>query len=212
LADDAAVFAAALSLWRACHRHADGQGINLSDEFSGVDQLMREAMRIANQFEAWACQHVDFKKLEEVWPYLLEDKFGEVCLSLFVSVSGLTEFDETNCFRAAMRLRLPIITDENLPVPVDVSAVNPVVGSDFKMFRIQTVRDAVDGSHSCPYTIDDEPFDEEYDPPYFGIYGVDAEGLLEFIAGRQTYVEALKLVRNFAPSIDLPEAGAESGF
>ena len=73
------------------------------------------------------------------------------------------------------------------------------------------MRDAVDGSHSCPYTTDDEPFDEEYDPPYFGVYGVDDEGLAEFIAGRQTYVEALELIRNFVPSIGLPEPGAECG-
>jgi hypothetical protein len=101
-----------------------------------------------------------------------------------------------------MRLRLPIISDGKFPIPVDVTAINPVAGSDFKKFRLQTVRDSVDGEYANPYTADDDPYDEEYNRPYFAVYGVDDEGLPEFIAGRSTYGEALKLVRNFAPGIE----------
>ena len=71
-ADTAAVFAAAHSLWEAIQKRARAAPeINLSDCYSGMDQLMREVMRIANQFEEWACQHVEFNELTDVWPYLL---------------------------------------------------------------------------------------------------------------------------------------------
>ena len=67
---------------------------------------MREVMRIAELFEQWACEHVAFEELTDVWPYLLQDRFGEECLSVLV-VESLAEFDERDCRRVAMRLRLP---------------------------------------------------------------------------------------------------------
>ena len=69
--DTAAEFAAALSLWRACESLAETNLINLSECYHGIDQLMREVMRIAHLFEQWACTHVEFAELSKVWPYLL---------------------------------------------------------------------------------------------------------------------------------------------
>ena len=74
--DTAAEFAAALSLWRACESLAETNLINLSECYHGIDQLMREVMRIAHLFERWASAHVEFAELSKVWPYLLEDQFG----------------------------------------------------------------------------------------------------------------------------------------
>jgi len=71
LPDPASVFACALSLWQACNKHADEEKLNLSDFYNGMDQFMREAMRVANLFEAWACLHIEFNDLEDVWPYVL---------------------------------------------------------------------------------------------------------------------------------------------
>lgn len=104
--DPAAIFAIATSLWVECHKHATAdRSLNLSDAYSGIDGLMREAMRIAVQFEAWACQHVDFNQLTDVWPYLMEDRFGQVCLSILLP-ERLSDFDEHDCRRVAARLRL----------------------------------------------------------------------------------------------------------
>ncbi len=81
--DSAAVFASALSLWQSCNKRVTSdQHLNLSECYNGMDQFMREIMRIANRFEAWACSHLVFDELNDVWPYLLEDKFVGVKLLL----------------------------------------------------------------------------------------------------------------------------------
>jgi len=202
--DSAAVFAAALSLWQACHLRAeDEDSLNLSECYQGMDQFMREVMQVANLFEIWACSHIDFVKFNDVWSYHLEDKFGEACLA-FISASALDEFDDTYCLRVAMRLRLPIKYDAKLPIPVDVTVRNPVPNSGFCQFRIQTVRDSLEDEDVSPYIFDDDPFDGDYGTPYFGLYGVDDEGLLEHIADRQTYTEAISLAAKLAPGVPFP--------
>jgi hypothetical protein len=203
--DPAGVFASALSLWQECQKQAiSDKNINFSASYNGFDEFMREIMRVANQFETWACAHVNFNEISDVWPYLLQDKFGEQCLSAILPTS-LATFDESDCLRVAMRMRLPILHDEKLPLPVDLNAPNPVAGSQFKKFRIQSVRNHIDGDDVSPYTWDDEPFDENFDVPYFALYGVSDDGLLEHIADRKTCAEAVSLARKIAPGIDFPK-------
>ena len=104
--DPAAIFAIATSLWHECHKHAaTNRSINLSDAYSGIDGLMREAMRIATLFEKWSCLHVDFDQLTEPWPYFLQDHFGQECLSILLP-ERLTDFNDHDCRRIAARLRL----------------------------------------------------------------------------------------------------------
>ena len=106
--DPAAVFAIATSLWRECHEHAAADpSINLSDAYAGMDGFMREIMRIASLFETWSCKHVDFTQLDDVWPYLMEDRFGKECLSILMPDS-LSDFDDHDCRRVAARLRLTL--------------------------------------------------------------------------------------------------------
>jgi len=174
-----------------------------------MDQFMREVMRVAAQFEAWACSHVDFDQLTDVWPYLLEDKFGDTCLATILP-DALAAFDDSDCLRVAMRLGLPIILDETVPVPIDLRASNPVPGSTFREFRIQTVRNSTDGEDAVPYVPDDESFDEEFGPPYFGLYGIDQGGTIEHIADRRTYREVLSLARKLAPEIAFPDLPTSS--
>ena len=70
--DPAAVLGCALSLREACLKNAEtNPQLNLSDCYNGMDQFMREMMRVANLFEAWACAHVVFDELNDVWPYLM---------------------------------------------------------------------------------------------------------------------------------------------
>jgi hypothetical protein len=169
-----------------------------------MDELMRVVMRIANQFEAWSCHHIDFDEMDAVWPYLLEDKFGVACLDA-MSPINLRAFNDLDCLRIAMRLHLPIIQDGKLSVPCDVIADNPMPNSQFKKFRIQSVRNEnEEDGDVVPYTMDDEPVDETYGDPYFGIYGVYEDGILEHIADRKTYSEAVSLVKKLVPEIDFP--------
>lgn len=204
LADPAAVFACALSLWQKCKQRASSEApLNLSECYDGMDQFMREVMRIANVFESWACQHINFNELTAVWPYLLEEKFGDICTKMILP-SALNQFDETDCLRVALRLRLPVRLDDQLRVPVDIKVPNPTPGAAFHDFRIQTIRDHLEDDDPCPFTSDDEPFDEEFSDPYFGIYGIGTDGLMEHIADRKTYSETVSLVKKLAPGVEFP--------
>jgi hypothetical protein len=204
--DPAAVFASAVSLWQACHAvMLKDASLNLSECYNGIDELMREVMRIATQFEQWADRHIWFEALDDVWPYLLQDKFGQACLTI-LSPAELRQFDDEDCLRVALQLKLAVKLDNSLPVPVDVVGANPIVESAFQRFRIQTVRTSLEDDDIAPFVVDDDPFDTSFSRPYFGIYGVDEEGLLEHIADRPTYDEALSLVRKLAPGIDLPDS------
>lgn len=203
-ADPAAIFAAALSLWNASNKLA-GQNnkLDLSETYNGMDEFMRVVVRVANAFEDWACKHIDFDQTNDVWPYILEDKFGTACLEVMFP-HMLMEFEDEACLAIAMKLRLPIRLSKGLHVPVDVRIKNSVSGSDFVEYRIQTVRSSTDLETVEPYQIDDSPYDDNYGDPYFGVYGVDQEGLLEHISDRETYADAVSLVRKLAPGAAFP--------
>ena len=70
-------------------------------------------------------------------------------------------------------------------------------------FGFKTVRDDLDEGGVAPFTTDDDPFDEEFGPPYFARYGVADDGLLERIADRDTYSDALNLAQKLAPGVAL---------
>jgi len=203
--DPAAVFAAALSLWKAVHEHrARNPDFNLSETYNGEDEFMRVVMRVGHKFEEWACVHVVFEETEEVWPYDLEDRFGTACLAT-MGTEALASFEDADCLRVAWRLGLPLWADGKLPVPVCVSARNPVIGAVFCAFRIHTFRRPIADDSVEAFTASDEICDDEFGPPGFGLYGVDAAGLLEHIADRPTYREAAALARKLAPGLELPD-------
>ena len=165
---------------------------------------MRVIMRAGTRFEEWACAHIEFEALDHCWPYLLEEKFGEACVAL-KDVTSLDEFDDNDCLEVALRLRLPVKAAGSLPIPVDVSAGNPIVESEFQTFRIQTVRECSDGCIE-PFTSVDDPFDERFGQPFFGLYGVCHDGLLEHISDFDTYAATVSLVRKLAPGVQFPSA------
>lgn len=200
-ADPAAVFAIALSVCRAVHEHeARNPAFNLSDAFNGVDEFMRVVMRVGNRFEEWACEHVAFEETDEVWSYHLEEHFGVACLSE-LEAHGLATCEDADCLRIAWRLGLPLRVDGRLPVPFCIAAQNPLAGSGFRAFRIQTFRVSVGDEGVELFTESDELCDEEFGPPTVGLYGVDDSGLLEHIADRPTYRDAAALARKLAPGL-----------
>ncbi|MDP4645638.1 MAG: hypothetical protein NWR51_07300 [Akkermansiaceae bacterium] len=203
--DQAAVFAVAVSLRAACEkREAQDSRLNLSEAYSGMDEFWRELLRVGILFEEWACRHVAFDHLEEVWPYFLERLFGEACLAV-MDATELASFDADDCLRLAFGLRLPVWEDGVLPIPVDVWVGNPVEGASFKAFRIQSVREHLSDAVVIPFTETSDPFDEELGERYFGIYGVEADGTLEHIADRRSYMFARDLVMKLAPGATCEE-------
>jgi hypothetical protein len=204
--DPSAVFGAAVSLWQACHEVAQREpNLDPSECYDGMDQLMREIMRIAELFENWSYGHIRFEDLDDVWPYSLQDRFGEACLGA-LSPSALAEFDELDCLRIAMRMGLPLRRDRDIPIPIDVSAANPIESAGFKEFRIRSIRDSHLDDDVVIYTLDDEPWDENFGPVFYALYGVDENGSEERIADRPTFMEAVDLVRKLAPGIEMPGA------
>lgn len=204
LPDSAAQFATALSLWQTWKQEAIAKNLNLSECYNGIDQFMREVMRVANLFEAWACLHVDFDQLNDVWPYLLEDRFGEACLAV-LPPNALAQFDASDCLRVGVRMGLPIKGIDETPLSsIDMKARNPIVASPFREYRIQTVRNSINGESGKPYTSDDYPFDDDFSEPYLRLFGVHDDGIQEHIADRANYREVLNLVRKLAPGVEFP--------
>ncbi len=202
--DSAAIFACALSLWRECMRRSQaGKNVNLSECYNGGDEFMRVIMRVGTRFESWASCHVQFENLEHCWPYFLEEKFGEVCVGL-KDVTSLDGFCDEDCLVVGLRLGLPVKAGGSLPVPVDESAGNPVLDSEFRRYRIQTLRESSEGDIE-PFIRIDDPFDGNYGPRFFGVYGVCSDGMLEHISSFDTYSEAVRFVRKLAPGIQFPE-------
>ena len=107
-ADPAAILGAAMSLHTACHKMLSVDEDSLSDAYSGFDEFMRQCMRVANLFEAWACDHVNFDETDEVWPYMLEDNFGTTVMEL-LAPTELTQFTEAHCVKIAAIMKLNLI-------------------------------------------------------------------------------------------------------
>jgi hypothetical protein len=190
--DPAAVLGAAVSLWQACQRDPRP---DLSACYGDGIQWMREVMRVATLFETWATRRVCFDEFDECWPYFLEDRFGDACVAL-IGADGLARFEEADCLHVALRLRLSVICSDGLVVPRMLDAENPVVGSAFRRYRIQAMHSTL---------ANDDPFDEECGPPFFALYGIGANGLLEHIADRRNYAEVRELALKLAPGIAFPE-------
>jgi hypothetical protein len=203
--DPAAILGAAVSLKKVCEDLAKRDRINLSECYNGGDEFMRQVMRVATLFETWCCEHVDFNQSAEVWPYLLEDKFGDAFLNVSYP-SCLVEFDFMMCLRVAMSLALPVKVIEGLPVPVNLAAANPNAASAFKQFQIRTVRRHHEDNDLWQYMVDDDPDDEEFGSVFFGLYGLDADGLAEHIADRDSYAGVIALAVKLVPGILFPEA------
>lgn len=204
-ADPAAIFACALSLRDACMKSSAFHGWDLSECFHGGDEFLRQMMRIGQLFESWACKHVVFEELTEVWPYLLEDHFGTACLRV-LAVSELPHFAEDDCLRVANQLRIPVQFDESLFLPLDLRAANPVSGSAFAEYRIRSVWEDLEDHNVEPIMFEDDPADDNYGPPFLAFYGVSTNGEMEHIKDFARYADAVGLALKIAPGIQFPEA------
>jgi hypothetical protein len=90
-------------------------------------------------------------------------------------------------------------------LPLDLEAPNPVAGSVFVRWRIQTVRGRREEAEMEPMRYGDDPHDPEYEPPVVALDGVDATGRLEHVRDSANYAEARSLVMKLAPGVVFPE-------
>lgn len=118
--DTAAIFGAAMSIFEEGRKLAKSNGNDLSDAYSGHDEFMRQCMRVASEFEAWACKHVDFDALGEVWPYFMHDSFGRAALDAIGSECRLSEANGTEWPLIAGMLKLPLRQDRRGWIPYTV--------------------------------------------------------------------------------------------
>lgn len=204
--DPAAVFAGALSLWTACWKAVDHEPeLDLSEAYNGGDEFMRELMRVASLFEEWCCERLDFEQLDNLWPYLLEDRFGDACLEL-MGPENLASFNATDCLRVAIHLRLPVIVKEGSVVPVNLNEENTNSESPFRTLQIRSMRHFMPEDDVRQYDVEDDPDDSDYGAVFFGLYGLESDGVAEHIADRDTYAAARELALKLAPGIKFPEA------
>ncbi len=202
--DPAAIFCCAVSLRDAATEQSRASCLSLSDVYSGMDGFLREIMRVATVFETWATQHVAFDHLVEVWPYFMEDRFGDACVDV-ADIWALASFNEMDCLFIAQHLQLPLYYGDVLIIPLEVSARNTLNGSDFVEFSIQTVRLHRTDGEVEPFIRGDNPWDEDYELPRLTLCGITTEGQREHIANFTTYRDAVSLVTKLAPGIDFPE-------
>jgi hypothetical protein len=199
--DPAAVFACAKSLHDACLRRAGSDpGWDAERMQEGRDDFLREWMRVAALFVEWADDHGVSDKLQGGWIQLLEQRFGEACLAATPG-DVLGRFDAADCLRVALELRLPMAMDAGLAVPFFLEVPHPLAGAGFEALRIQTVRLHRDGEIGMvPFMGGDDPYDPDFGPPVFGIYGVK-DGFVEHLADRGSYEEARSLLLALLPGI-----------
>lgn len=112
--DPAAIFGATLSLWNAFKKYYEiNPTPDISDDFSGTDCAMRTVLQIGERFEQWACQNVDFTRVDDVWPYLLEDKLGDAALASFKQPTKIPRLlSDNDCLKLARALGLPLKIDD----------------------------------------------------------------------------------------------------
>ncbi len=198
------MFAAAHSLWEAIFEASDRLGkTDLSEAYNGLDQLMREVMRVGTLFETWSCRHIAFEESDEVWPYFIADHFGAAWLSVADAYS-LADFNNDDCLRVAWELCLPIRPVAGIILPVEVRAKNPNPHSPFVELRIQTTKTSVNGRDIQPFTACDELFNEESASPAYSLYGQLISGECEHIAERTSYKEIVTLAQKLIPEIHFP--------
>lgn len=71
-----AIFAIAFSMLTEFYKLGDSVMDSVYEAKEGGIGTMQAMLDIANKFEAWACEHVDFEVLDYCYVYLMEEEFG----------------------------------------------------------------------------------------------------------------------------------------
>jgi hypothetical protein len=106
ISDPADIVAVIISLNDTARELSKSGNADISEAYQGVDQFMRETIRVAEQFEQWACSHVLFDDFGEVFPYFIEDKFGKALHELY-GITCLRDINSDAFPKIAEHLHIP---------------------------------------------------------------------------------------------------------
>lgn len=107
--DEAAIFAAAISLWIQANKMENmDKTFCISEIFSGRVNFMSIIMDVARRFEKWSCEHINFETNDETWPYILEESFGSTCAKC-IDFTLLEEININDFFKIALLMNMPLI-------------------------------------------------------------------------------------------------------
>ena len=109
--DSISTFVATHSLYLRASLLAESNGTNLSRCYDGGVGFIGECVRIGNEFDAWACEHVDFDQMAETWPYLLEGQFGRIAIEVAGGEQGLVSLGTTQWPLIAAKLKCVLLID-----------------------------------------------------------------------------------------------------
>ena len=109
------------------------------------------------------------------------------------------------------RNHLPLLRRKGFNLPLCLTAQNPVSGSAFVQWRIQTVRWHEEDEDWAPLEAEDDPDDPDFETPVLALFGVDAAGHSELVRTFATYAEARAMVLKVAPGVEFPEVPQVGG-
>jgi hypothetical protein len=113
--DPAAIYGIANSLDVAAQAFGKevGDASAISDCYGGQDGYFRACMEVACIFEYWACAHVDFARMSDIYVYRLQDNFAAALkqtaphgLNILLE---LEQFKPEHCLQVAKNLNLPLL-------------------------------------------------------------------------------------------------------
>lgn len=179
---------------------ADKDDFDISEAYQGVDECMRRCMHLGRVFEVWACDHIHFDSLQNVWPYYLEDHIGPAIEKMFWEANHTIPimWDDSDLLSLAVNLRLPVLIAETTGSSMDIVWELPRSRpGEFQAYQVRTVRTTPDGESVEHYSIGDAAHynnDDNHSPILFALYGsLDAEDpVWEFVFEMPSY-EALRI-------------------
>lgn len=233
--DPAAVFAIAHALFvlleskaaaRGEHQQEDDNQESIWEDHGGQDGALRNFMSTASIFEAWACKHVAFDELADIWPYKLMDSFGEAWKKMAGENYYHRDHPHRNmthptpgpgmCYQLARLMELPVFyreNDELIPLLVHVQNLpskQPDLGMDtvpVTTWRFSTVKVSLqsDGPTLLSrYTVTSaEPKLNEHIE--LMLEAVTANGSSVVVGYFPTYDDAAKHALSLNPDLELPE-------
>lgn len=128
---EVSAFAASHSLYVAVQELCKQNNSNLSEAYDGGVGLMQECVRIGAEFDSWADSNVEFDRMTDCWPYLMDDRFGAVAIEVAGGELSLGELGSHSWPQIAQKLGAVLSTDVDAGILLPSGAKIVSIGSDF---------------------------------------------------------------------------------
>jgi hypothetical protein len=108
---EVSAFAASHSLYNAVQELCKQNNSDLSGAYDGGVGLMQECIRIGAEFDVWADSNVEFDRMTDCWPYLMDDRFGAVAVEVAGGELSLKDLGSHSWPLIAQKLGAVLLTD-----------------------------------------------------------------------------------------------------